>query len=208
MAITSLPKEEHLTAGDPVKQRRLGSAGRETTGVRVRVVDEDDRDLPAGEHGEIVVRGDLVMQGYWNQPAATAETLRHGWHHTGDVGFLDADGYLYITDRMKDMIISGGSNIYPREIEEVICTHPSVLEVSVVGVPNDTWGESVKALVVTRPGMTVTEAEIIEHCRRGLASYKKPSSVEFLEALPKNAYGKILKRELRERYWQGRTRRV
>jgi len=208
MCITSLHKEEHLTAGDPVKQRRLGSAGRETTGARVRVVDDDDRALPAGEHGEIVVCGDLVMQGYWNNPEATAETLRHGWHHTGDVGFLDADGYLYITDRKKDMIISGGSNIYPREIEEVICTHPAVLEVSVVGVPDEKWGESVKALVVPRPGMTVTEAEIIEHCRRGLASYKKPSSVAFLDALPKNAYGKILKRELREPYWQGHTRRV
>src|SRR5256714_2147401 len=152
----------------PVKQRRLGSAGRETTGARVRVVDEDDRDLPADEHGEIVVCGDLVMQGYWNNPEATAATVRHGWHHTGDVGFLDADGYLYITDRKKDMIISGGANIYPREIEEVICTHPAVLEVSVVGVPDETWGESVKALVVPRPGMTVTEAGIFAHCRRGL----------------------------------------
>ncbi|MGE3541321.1 MAG: long-chain-fatty-acid--CoA ligase [Candidatus Tectimicrobiota bacterium] len=208
MCITSLPKEEHLTAGDPHKERRLASAGRETTGVRVRVVDDDDCDLAAGEHGEIVVRSDLVMQGYWNNPAATAETLRQGWHHTGDIGYLDEDGYLYITDRKKDMIISGGANIYPREIEEVICTHPSVLEVSVLGVPDEKWGESVKALVVPRPGMQVTEAEIIEHCRRALASYKKPSSVEFLHALPKNAYGKILKRELREPYWQGQTRRV
>jgi len=208
MCITSLRKEEHVTAGDPVRQRRLGSAGRETTGVRVRVVDDDDRDLAAGEHGEIVIRSDLVMQSYWNQPEATAETLRNGWHHTGDVGFLDEDGYLYITDRKKDLIISGGANIYPREIEEVLCAHPSVLEVSVVGVPDEKWGESVKALVVTRPGMTVTEAEIVEYCRRGLASYKKPSSVEFLDELPKNAYGKILKRELRERYWIEHTRRV
>jgi len=208
MCITSLHKEEHMTGGDPVKERRLASAGRETTGVRVRVVDDDDHDVPAGGHGEIVVRGDLVMRGYWNNPEATAETLRDGWHHTGDIGFLDKDGYLYITDRKKDMIISGGSNIYPREIEEVICAHPSVLEVSVLGVPDEKWGESVKALVVTRPGMSVSEAEIIEHCRRGLASYKKPSSVEFLEALPKNAYGKILKRELREPYWRGHMRRV
>jgi acyl-CoA synthetase (AMP-forming)/AMP-acid ligase II len=208
MCITSLSKEEHITAGDPVKLRRLGSAGRETTGVRVRIINDDDQDLPSGEHGEIAIRSDLVMQGYWNQPEATAETLRNGWHHTGDVGFLDDDGYLYITDRKKDMIISGGSNIYPREIEEVICQHPAVLEVSVVGVPDVKWGESVKALVVTRPGMTVTAAEIIEHCRHGLASYKKPSCVEFLDILPKNAYGKILKRELREQYWQGHTRRV
>jgi long-chain acyl-CoA synthetase len=208
MCITSLPKDEHLTVGDPVQERRLASAGRETTGMQVRIVDDDDRELPANEHGEIVVRGDLVMGGYWNNPEATAETLRHGWHHTGDVGCLDEDGYLYITDRKKDMIISGGANIYPREIEEVICAHPAVLEVSVLGVPDDKWGESVKALVVTRPGMTVSETEIIEHCRRGLASYKKPSSVEFVQALPKNAYGKILKRELREPYWVGYTRHV
>ncbi len=208
MCITSLRKEEHVTAGNPVRARRLASAGRETTGVRVRVVDDDDHELAAGEHGEIVIRSDLVMQGYWNQPEATAETLRNGWHHTGDVGFLDEDGYLYITDRKKDLIISGGANIYPREIEEVLCTHPSVLEVSVVGVPDEKWGESVKALVVTRPGLTVTEAELIEHCRRGLASYKKPATVEFLDALPKNAYGKIVKRELRERYWRDHTRRV
>jgi len=208
MGITSLHKEEHVTAGDPVKARRLASAGRETTGVRVRVVDDDDHELAAGEHGEIVIRSDLVMQGYWNNPEATAETLRNGWHHTGDIGFLDEDGYLYITDRKKDMIISGGANIYPREIEEVLCTHPAVLEVSVVGVPDEKWGESVKALVVARPGMTVSEAELVEHCRGGLASYKKPSSVEFLNELPKNAYGKILKRELRERYWREHTRRV
>ena len=121
MCITSLHKEDHITGGDAVKERRLASAGRETTGVRVRVVDDDDHDVPAGVHGEIVLRSDLVMRGYWNNPEATAETLRQGWHHTGDVGCLDEDGYLYITDRKKDMIISGGSNIYPREIEEVIC---------------------------------------------------------------------------------------
>jgi len=124
------------------------------------------------------------------------------------VGHLDEDGYLYITDRKKDMIISGGSNIYPREIEEVICGHPAVYEVAVIGIPDVKWGESVKALVVTRPGASTTEPEIIEHVRQHLGSYKKPQSVEFLAELPKNAYGKILKRELRERYWTGRDRRV
>ncbi len=208
MACTCLPRAEHLAGDDPVKQRRLASAGRETTAVRVRVVDEEDRDLPAGQPGEIVARGDLVMKGYWNRPDATAETLRGGWLHTGDVGHLDEDGYLYITDRKKDMIISGGSNIYPREIEEVICGHPAVYEVAVIGIPDVKWGESVKALVVTRPGASTTEPEIIEHVRQHLGSYKKPQSVEFLAELPKNAYGKILKRELRERYWTGRDRRV
>jgi acyl-CoA synthetase (AMP-forming)/AMP-acid ligase II len=208
MAITTLPRAEHVTGEDAVKLARLASAGRECASVRVRVVDDADHEVPAGTMGEIVVRGDLVMKGYWNKPEATAETLRGGWLHTGDVGYLDADGYLYITDRKKDMIISGGSNIYPREVEEVICRHPAVFEVSVIGVPDARWGENVKALVVTREGMTVTEAEIVEHCRRHLASYKKPQSVEFLPALPKNAYGKILKRELRERYWSGRARQV
>lgn len=208
MTCTSLPKEEHLAADDPVRLRRLASAGREVTGIRVRVVDDEDRDVPAGQMGEIVVRGDLVMKGYWNKPEATAETLRGGRLHTGDIGYLDADGYLYITDRKKDMIISGGSNIYPREIEEAICQHPAVFEVAVIGVPDPKWGEAVKAIVVAREGAQVTEAEIVEHCRRHLASYKKPGSVEFLPSLPKNAYGKVLKRELRDRYWAGRQRMV
>jgi acyl-CoA synthetase (AMP-forming)/AMP-acid ligase II len=208
MAITTLPRAEHVTGDDPVKLGRLASAGRECTGIRVRVVDDADADVPAGTMGEIVVRGDLVMKGYWNKPEATAETLRGGWLHTGDVGYLDAAGYLFITDRKKDMIISGGSNIYPREVEEVICQHPAVFEVSVIGVPDAKWGESVKALVVARDGMKLTEPEIIEHCRRHLASYKKPQSVDFLPSLPKNAYGKILKRELREQYWSGRIRQV
>jgi long-chain acyl-CoA synthetase len=208
MVCTTLPKGEHRAGDDPVMQRRLGSAGRETTGVQVRVVDDSDHAVPPGTPGEIVVRGDLVMKGYWKRPDATAETLRNGWLHTGDVGHLDEDGYLYITDRKKDMVISGGANIYPREVEEVICTHPAVHEVAVIGVPDEKWGESVKALVVLRSAAQASEAEIIEHCRLRLASYKKPTSVEFLPELPKNAYGKILKRELRERYWAGRDRNV
>jgi len=208
MTCTLLSKAEHVTGGDPVKIRRLASAGRETPAVRVRVVDDEDRGRPAGEMGEIVVRGDLVMQGYWNKPEATADALRGGWLHTGDIGYLDEDGYLYITDRKKDMIISGGSNIYPREIEEVICRHPGVFEVAVIGVPDARWGEATRALVVAREGHRLTEADIVEHCRRHLASYKKPQSVEFLPALPKNAYGKVLKRELRERFWADRGRRI
>jgi acyl-CoA synthetase (AMP-forming)/AMP-acid ligase II len=208
MACTSLPKAEHVTGDDPVKLRRLASAGRETTAMHVRVVDDEDRTVPRGTMGEIVARGDLVMKGYWADPEATAATLRNGWLHTGDIGFMDDDGYVFITDRKKDMIISGGSNIYPREVEEVICRHPAVFEVAVIGVPDVKWGETVKAVVVPRPDARLTEADIVDHCRQHLASYKKPQSVEFIDALPKNAYGKILKRELRQRYWQGRTRTV
>ena len=148
------------------------------------------------------------MAGYWKRPGETAETLRGGWLHTGDIGMMDTQGYLYLLDRKKDMIISGGNNIYPREIEEVLLKHPAIYEVAVIGVPDPLWGESVKAIVALRSGMTVTEEEVNGLCRQHLASYKKPRTVEFVQELPKNAYGKILKRELREQYWQGRKRQI
>ena len=208
MTITTLPKEEHLVGDDPDRKRRLGSAGRETANVRIRVVDEQGNQLPPGQPGEIVVRSDLVMKGYWNRPETNEEVLRDGWFHTGDVGYLDSEGYLFITDRMKDMIISGGANIYPREVEEVISQHPAVAEVAVIGVPDEKWGEAVSALVIKKDGAEVSAGEIIEYCKDHLASYKKPQSVEFLISLPKNAYGKVLKRELREPYWTGQERKV
>ena len=208
MTVTTLSKKEHLVGEDSERLQRLSSAGREVTGAQVRIVDDEDRQLPPGQPGEIIVRGDLMMIGYWNKPEATAETMRGGWVHTGDVGYLDPDGYLFITDRKKDLIISGGANIYPREVEEVIAKHPAVAEVSVIGVPDEKWGEAVKALVVVKQGPTVTSGEIIEYCRQHLASYKKPQSVDFISELPKNAYGKVLKRELRDPYWAGRDRRV
>jgi acyl-CoA synthetase (AMP-forming)/AMP-acid ligase II len=208
MTITTLSKEEHLVEGDPARLKRLTSAGREVTGVRVRVVDEEERDVSIGHVGEIVVRSDLVMKGYWNSPDVTAETLKGGWLHTGDLGYLDDQGYLFITDRKKDMIISGGANIYPREVEEVFAMHPAVSEVSVIGVPDKKWGEAVKALVVLNCGSQATAEEMIRFCKDHLASYKKPQSVEFLDNLPKNAYGKVLKRQLRERYWADQETRV
>ena len=208
MTISYLRREEHVTHGDPVAEQRLASAGIPRTDVEVRIVDDDDREVAAGKIGEITARGSVVMAGYWNRPDATAETLRGGWLHTGDIGMMDAQGYLYLLDRKKDMIISGGNNIYPREIEEVLLGHPAVYEVAVIGVPDPLWGESVKAIIALRPGMALTEEELNAFCRQHLASYKKPRTVEFVPQLPKNAYGKILKRELREQYWKGRERRI
>ena len=208
MTITYLRKEEHLLEGTEEQMRRLTSAGIPRTDVEVKIVDEDDNDLPPEQMGEIVVRGEVVMKGYWRNPEATAEALRGGWLHTGDLGIMDDKGYVYILDRAKDMIISGGENIYSREIEDVILKHPAILEVAVIGVPDETWGEAIKALVVLKEGGAATAEDIINFCKDHLASYKKPKSVEFLEAIPKNAYGKVLKRELREKYWVGEARRV
>ena len=148
------------------------------------------------------------MKGYWKNPGTTADTIKNGWLHTGDVGYLDEKGYLFIMDRSKDMIISGGENIYPREIEEVLVRHPAVREVSVIGVPDPKWGEAIKAVVSLTPGMTATEKELIDFCKDNIASYKKPKSVEFVDELPKSNYGKILKRELRAKYWQNQERKV
>jgi len=208
MTISYLRREEHVTHGDPDAERRLASAGIPRTDVEVRIVDDDDHEVAAGKIGEIAARGSVVMMGYWNRPDETAESLRGGWLHTGDIGMMDEQGYLYLLDRKKDMIISGGNNIYPREIEEVLLKHPAIYEVAVIGVPDPLWGESVKAIVALRSGMTVTEEEVNGLCRQHLASYKKPRTVEFVQELPKNAYGKILKRELREQYWQGRKRQI
>ena len=157
-------------------------------------------DVAAGEVGEIVVRGDQVMQGYWRNPTATAEAFAGGWFHTGDLARFDDDGFHYIVDRKKDMIITGGENVYSRQVEDVIYTHPGVVEVAVIGLPDEHWGENVCAVVVTEPGAPVTAAGIVQICRDNLAGYKKPKRVEFVDALPKNASGKVLKRELRAQF--------
>jgi len=204
--LTVLRPEDHKTEGP--QSKRLLSAGREATGVEVRIFDENDLEVPPGVIGEVVARGDNIMKGYWNLPKETEETLRGGWLHTGDLGRADEESYIYIVDRKKDMIISGGMNIYSREVEEVLSSHPAVMESSVIGVPDDRWGESVKAFVVLRKDMTCTESEIVSFCQDKLGRYKQPRSLVFVESLPKNTSGKVLKEELRGPFWKDRERKV
>jgi acyl-CoA synthetase (AMP-forming)/AMP-acid ligase II len=193
---------------DPSNVERMRSCGKAISGVEVRVIGADGADLPPGEVGEIILRSAQVMKGYWNRPEANASAIRDGWFYTGDAGYFDADGYLYIHDRVKDMIISGGENVYPAEVETAMFGHPAVADVGVIGVPDARWGEAVKAIVVRKPGVGVTEAELIAYCRERIAHYKAPKSVDFAESLPRNPSGKILKRVLRAPYWEGRDRQV
>ena len=193
MTITGLPQLFHE------RREKLESCGTPRTGVEVKIFDAGDRALQTGEVGEIVTRSDCVMAGYWKNPEATAKTLRGGWLHTGDLGSLDAEGFLTIRDRSKDMIISGGANIYPREIEEVLLTHPDVLEAAVVGRPHADWGEEAIAFVVKREGADLAAAALDRLCLDNIARFKRPKAYRFVDALPKNNYGKILKTELRQR---------
>jgi long-chain acyl-CoA synthetase len=199
MTITGLDQRMHADSGHPRFQARLGSVGVARTGVAVRVVGADGTDLPPGEVGEIVTRSDCVMRGYWNNPEASARTLREGWLWTGDIGALDEDGFLTIKDRSKDMIISGGANIYPREIEEVLLTHPGVLEAAVVGRPHPEWGEEVVAFIVERADADASPESLDRLCLGNIARFKRPRSYRLVASLPKNNYGKVLKTELRER---------
>lgn len=197
MTITALSKDDHANTDDPRRRDRLQSVGVPRTDVEVRVVDAGGRALPAGEVGEIVVRGDVVMAGYWEQPDATASTIRDGWLHTGDVGSFDTEGYLTLRDRSKDLIISGGMNIYPREVEEVLLAHPGVRAVSVVGRPDPEWGEAVVAFVVATDDAP-TPDELDRACLDRIARYKRPKEYRFVDSLPTNNYGKVVKRQLRE----------
>jgi acyl-CoA synthetase (AMP-forming)/AMP-acid ligase II len=187
---------------------RLRAAGRAAPHAEVRVVDADDAEVPAGTVGEIIVRGGHVMQGYWNQPDETAHALRGGWMHTGDGGYLDEDGYLYVVDRLKDMIVSGGENVYSAEVENAVARHPAVAQCAVIGVPDPDWGERVHAVVVLHPGTTLTADELREHAKTLIAGYKAPRSMEIADALPLSGAGKVLKRELRQKYWDGNERQV
>jgi acyl-CoA synthetase (AMP-forming)/AMP-acid ligase II len=204
--ISVLPARAHDPAG--VAAGLLRSAGRPVPTVEVRIVDENDRDAPLGTVGEIVARGPTVMLGYWEKPLETREALRDGWMHTGDGGYLDADGYLYVVDRVKDMIVSGGENVYSAEVENALGQLPGVSMSAVIGVPDETYGERVHAIVVLRDGATLSAADVTAHCRTLIAGFKCPRSVEFRDALPLSAAGKLLKYQIREPYWAGRDRRV
>jgi acyl-CoA synthetase (AMP-forming)/AMP-acid ligase II len=190
---------------DPVLRR---SAGRAAPHVEARIVDRDDNEVPRGEVGEVVARGDNVMLGYWNRPEDTAAAVRDGWMHTGDGGRMDDNGYVFIVDRLKDMIISGGENVYSAEVENAVASHPAVASCAVIGVPDPDWGERVHAVVVLQNGHHVTEAQIRQHCKSLIAGYKSPRSVEFVDAMPMSGAGKILKRELRRQYWDDTDNQV
>lgn len=200
---TVLMPEDH----DPARGK-LRSCGRPSPGVELRIVDENGNALPPGEVGEIVLRSQCVMKGYWNREDATADAIREGWFHTGDAGYLDEEGYVYIHDRVKDMIVSGGENVYPAEVENALFKHPHVADVAVIGVPDDKWGEAVKAIIVPEKGTSPDPQEIIQWAKTQIAGYKVPKSIDFIDALPRNPSGKILRRELRDPYWEGRDRKV
>ncbi|MCA0241568.1 MAG: AMP-binding protein [Proteobacteria bacterium] len=205
--VTLLTQQDHVDAlaGNP---RRLASCGRCYGETEVRVVDDAGRDVKPGEVGEIVVRGDDVMKGYWNAPELTAAAVVDGWYLTGDLATVDDEAYIYIVDRKKEMIISGGFNIYPAEVEQVLYAHPAVFEAAAVGVPDAEWGEAIKAVVVLQPGQAAAAEDILAYCAQRLPGFKRPRSVDFSEALPKNPNGKIVRRLVREPYWAGQERRV
>ena len=203
--IVYLPPEDH----DPNGNQRMRSAGLPMPGVEIKIIDEDGQEVPRNTVGEIAIKSKANMAGYWGLEEATAKTMgADGWLRSGDAGYMDEDGYVYIHDRVKDMIISGGENIYPAEVENAVYGHPDVAEVAIIGVPDDKWGETVKAVVAPKPGTNPSEADIIAFARERIAGFKAPKSVDFIEALPRNASGKILKRQLREPYWAGREREV
>jgi acyl-CoA synthetase (AMP-forming)/AMP-acid ligase II len=203
-----LHQHQHILEGPSQVVRRLNSAGQPMTGCDVRVRRPDGSDCATGERGEIVIRSDGLMQGYWQNDAATREAIRSGFLHTGDIGEIDDAGYVYVVDRLKDMIVSGGENIYSREVENALSSHPAVLEAAVVGGPDERWGETVLAFVVRRPGQIVSVDDIIAHCSRTVASYKRPREIRFVESLPKLPNGKVEKYKLRDPLWAGRERAI
>jgi long-chain acyl-CoA synthetase len=207
--ITFFSKKSHQVLSKPKEEQKvLASCGQPCVGVHVRIVDENNNDVKSYSVGEVVVQSKMVMVQYWHKPDETRDVMVDGWLHTGDMGYYDEKGYIYLVDRKKDMIVTGGENVYPREVEEVLYRHPAVAEAAVIGVPDDLWIERVHAVVVLKEGQHATGDVIMEFCKQHLARYKAPKSVEFVESLPKNPQGKILKRELKEKYWTGLDKRV
>jgi acyl-CoA synthetase (AMP-forming)/AMP-acid ligase II len=200
------PAYNHTAEGR--KHGRLRAAGRASYCVEVRIVDHDGREVPRRTVGEVAVRGPNVMQGYWNKPEQTALAVRDGWMHTGDGAYMDEDGFIFIADRLKDMIITGGENVYSGEVENALARHPAVAACAVIGIPSDQWGEAVHAAVVRKPGQDASAEELIAHCKSLIAGYKCPRSVAFADALPLSGAGKVLKTKLREPFWHGRDRGV
>ena len=207
-SIAYLAPEEHFIDGEVAPDSRLSSCGRPTQLTQVRIFDEANRALPAGQSGEICVKGDIVMKGYYKAPEKTAETVIDGWLHTGDIGLLDEEGYLHLTDRKKDMIISGGFNVFPSEIEQVIWEHPAVQDCAVIGVPDEKWGEAVKGVVELNKGMSIEADELIALCRDRLGGVKTPKSIDFVAELPRSANGKVLKKDVRAGYWEDAGRKI
>ena len=204
--VTMLMHEDHDVDGP--RKHLLRSCGKPSMGIELKIVDETGKEVPAGDVGEIIIRSKQVMKGYWNMPEETAKSIRNGWFYTGDAGYKDKEGYVYIHDRVKDMIVSGGENVYPAEVENALMKHPAIQDVAVIGIPDDRWGEVPLAIVVRKAGVEVTEDDIVAFGRTQLAGFKTPKKVAWIDALPRNPSGKILKKDLRAPYWQGRTRQV
>lgn len=206
--ICVLYPDDHVLDESQQKIKRLISAGRPKIGCLVRVIDENGQNCTPGRTGEIIASGSNMMKGYHKMPEETAKVIKDGWYYTGDMGYMDEDGYLYLVSRKSDMIISGGVNIYPAEIESCIDQLEDVIKTAVIGVPDEKWGESVKAIIVKKPGSLLSEEDVIKHCTESIAKYKRPKSVDFVESLPVNAMGKVLKRVLREKSWEGKERNI
>jgi acyl-CoA synthetase (AMP-forming)/AMP-acid ligase II len=204
----ALHADQHVLDGPPNVVRRLRSAGQPMTGCEVRIAAPDGSPCPPGVPGEITIRSEALMAGYWNNHAATAETIKDGWLRTGDFGETDEEGFVYVVDRVKDMIVSGGENIYSREVEDALLSHPQIADAAVVGAPDERWGEIVTAFVVKRPGSALTADDVINHCRERIAGYKRPRAVKFIDALPKLPNGKVEKFKLRTPLWEGRARAI
>jgi acyl-CoA synthetase (AMP-forming)/AMP-acid ligase II len=206
----SILKEHLRKLSDDDQLRFKSKTGREFIGVSLKVVDEQGREIKKDEKevGEIIVKGDIVTKGYWKLPEETKKSIKKGWLYTGDMAVIDEEGYVTIVDRKKDMILTGGENVYSTEVENVLYMHPSILECAVVGVPDQKWGEAVKAIVVLKPGQGATEEEIIQFCKERIAHYKAPKSIDFIAALPRTGSGKIHKKNLRDKYWEGFEKKV